>query len=301
MPIPQKSPRIGVIGLGHMGSAFAANLVADGHDVRVHDRSHERMDTLVSAGAKAAPRIQDLADCDIVLTSLPDDDVLSSIVLAPEGLLSVLRAGATHLSMSTISPSMSERLATAHAAKHQKYVAAPVLGNPDLARARQLFVIAAGPSEAVATVRSVLERLGQRLFVVGERAPAANLLKLAGNVLTATTLQALGEVLALLQKLGIDPRVGFDVFTNSLFDSHVHKTYGGKIIDSRYRPAGMTVPLAVKDLRLALAEAERAAVPMPAAALTHDRLVAMVARGWSDLDWSALGLLAASDAGLSNQ
>ena len=298
MPIPQKSPRIGVIGLGHMGSAFAANLVADGHDVRVHDRSHERMDALVSAGAKAAPQIQDLADCDIVLTSLPDDDVLSSIVLAPEGLLSVLRAGATHLSMSTISPLMSERLATAHATKHQQYVAAPVLGNPDLARARQLFVIAAGPSEAVATVRSVLERLGQRLFVVGEHAPAANLLKLAGNVLTATTLQALGEVLALLQKLGMDPRVGFDVLTNSLFDSRVHKTYGGKIIDGRYRPAGMTVPLAVKDLRLALAEAERAAVPMPAAALTHDRLVAMVARGWADLDWSALGLLAASDAGL---
>jgi 3-hydroxyisobutyrate dehydrogenase-like beta-hydroxyacid dehydrogenase len=298
MPIPQKSPRIGVIGLGHMGSAFAANLVADGHDVRVHDRSHERMDALVSAGAKAAPQIQDLADCDIVLTSLPDDDVLSSIVLAPEGLLSVLRAGATHLSMSTISPLMSERLATAHATKHQQYVAAPVLGNPDLARARQLFVIAAGPSEAVATVRSVLERLGQRLFVVGEHAPAANLLKLAGNVLTATTLQALGEVLALLQKLGMDPRVGFDVLTNSLFDSRVHKTYGGKIIDGRYRPAGMAVPLAVKDLRLALAEAERAAVPMPAAALTHDRLVAMVARGWSDLDWSALGLLAASDAGL---
>jgi 3-hydroxyisobutyrate dehydrogenase-like beta-hydroxyacid dehydrogenase len=89
------------------------------------------------------------------------------------------------------------------------------------------------------------------------------------------------------------------MLTNSLFDSRVHKTYGGKIIEGRFSPPGMAVPLAVKDLRLALAEAERAAVPMPAASLVHDRLVAMEARGWSSLDWSALGLLAAVDAGLN--
>jgi 3-hydroxyisobutyrate dehydrogenase-like beta-hydroxyacid dehydrogenase len=103
-----------------------------------------------------------------------------------------------------------------------------------------------------------------------------------------------------LRKGGIDPRVGFDVLTNSLFDSRVHKIYGGKIVDEAYSPPGMAVPLAVKDLRLALAEAERQAVPMPAASLVHDRLVGMLARGWADLDWSALGLLAARDAGLDN-
>ncbi len=126
----------------------------------------------------------------------------------------------------------------------------------------------------------------------------ANLFKLAANALTATTLECLGEVLALLRKAGIDGRLGFEVLTNSLFDSRVHKNYGAKIVDSRYSPPGMAVPLAIKDLRLALAEAERPAVPMPAASLVHDRLVAMAARGWTDLDWSALGLLAAVDAGL---
>ena len=99
---------------------------------------------------------------------------------------------------------------------------------------------------------------------------------------------------------GIDQRLAFDVLTNSLFDSRVHKTYGDKIVEGRYSPPGMAVPLAIKDLRLALAEAEHAAVPMPAASVVHDRLVAMAARGWSDLDWSALGLLAAVDAGLSD-
>jgi 3-hydroxyisobutyrate dehydrogenase-like beta-hydroxyacid dehydrogenase len=105
----------------------------------------------------------------------------------------------------------------------------------------------------------------------------------------------MGEVLALMRKGGVDGHLAFDVLTNSLFDSRVHKNYGEKIVDGRYTPPGMTAPLAIKDLRLAQAEAERAAVPMPAAALVHDRLVAMVARGWADLDWSALGLLAAVD------
>ena len=112
------------------------------------------------------------------------------------------------------------------------------------------------------------------------------------------TLQGMGEVLALLGKGGLAPRVTFDVLTGSLFDGHVHKTYGGKIVEGRYTPPGMTTPLAVKDLRLALAEAENLAVPMPAASLVHDRLVATIARGWAELDWSALGLLAADDAGL---
>ncbi len=100
---------------------------------------------------------------------------------------------------------------------------------------------------------------------------------------------------------GIDRHLAFDVLTNSLFDSRVHKTYGGKIVEGRFSPAGMAVPLATKDLRLALAEAEHAAVPMPAASLVHDLLVELVARGWADLDWSALGLLAAVNAGLDER
>ena len=117
-----------------------------------------------------------------------------------------------------------------------------------------------------------------------------NLVKLAANVLTATTLECMGEVLALLRKGGVDRHLAYDVLTNSLFESRVHKIYGGKIVDERYSPPGMAAPLAIKDLRLALAEAERAAVPMPAASLVHDRLIGIVARGWADLDWSALGI-----------
>jgi 3-hydroxyisobutyrate dehydrogenase-like beta-hydroxyacid dehydrogenase len=289
--------RVGVVGLGHMGHAFAVNLVEDGYQVFVYDRDPKRAATLI--GASAAARLGDLAACNVVLTSLPDDDALAEVALGPEGLAAILKSGAVHISTSTVSPGMSRRVAEEHARHGQGYIAAPVLGNPDFARARKLFVLAAGPPAAMDEVRPLLDRLGQRLFVIGDDAASANLVKLAANVLTATTLECMGEVLALMRKGGVDRHLAYDVLTNSLFDSRVHKTYGGKIVDEHYSP-GMAVPLAIKDLRLALAEAERTAVPMSAASLVHDHLVAMMARGWAELDWSALGLLAAVDAGVSD-
>ena len=290
--------RVGVVGLGHMGHAFAVNLVEDGHQLLVYDRDPKRAAALT--GARAAGHLTDLAACDVVVTSLPDDDAFAAVALGPEGLAAILSPNAVHISTSTVSPGLSRRLAEEHARHLQDYVAAPVLGNPDFARERKLFVLAAGPHSALEKVRPLLERLGQRLFIIGEDAALANLVKLAANVLTATTLECMGEVLALMRKAGVDGHLAFNVLTNSLFDSRVHKNYGEKIVDGRYSPPGMAAPLAVKDLRLALAEAEHLAVPMPAASLVHDRLVAMVARGWAELDWSALGLLTAVDAGLND-
>jgi 3-hydroxyisobutyrate dehydrogenase-like beta-hydroxyacid dehydrogenase len=259
----QALTRVGVVGLGHMGHAFAVNLVEDGYQVSVYDRDPKRAAAL--AGARTVAQLADLADCDVVVTSLPDDDALAAVALGLEGLAGVLAPGTVHVSTSTVSPGMSRRVAEEHACHRQDFVAAPVLGSPDFARERKLFVLAAGPPSALEKVRALLTRLGQ-----------------------------------LLRKGGLDSRLAYDVLTNSLFDSRVHKAYGGKIVEGRYSPPGMAAQLAVKDLRLALAEAEHAAVPMPAASLVHDHLVAMVARGWAELDWSALGLLAAVDGGLSD-
>jgi 3-hydroxyisobutyrate dehydrogenase-like beta-hydroxyacid dehydrogenase len=289
---------IGIVGLGRMGEAFARNLLADGYEVTVYDRAEARAKLLANAGAKAASSLAGLATCQAVLTSLPDDQALSDVTLGAGGLVQTLARGAIHVSMSTISPGLSRQLSEQHKRAGQGYVATPVLGNPDFAKARKLFVMVSGTPGPVATISPLLERMGQRLFPMGEDPGAANLMKLASNVLTALTLESMGEVLALLRKGGVDGRVAFNVLTNSLFDAKVHKTYGEKIIEERYAPPGMTAPLATKDLRLALAEAEREAVPMPAASLVHDRFVAMMARGLGGLDWSALGLLAALDAGL---
>lgn len=290
--------KLGVVGLGHMGHAFAANLIADGASLTVYDRKAEIAAPLAARGAAVARDFADFVGCDIVLTSLPGDDVVRHVALGPDGLASVLRKGAIHLSTSTISVLLSRELSQAHRARTQGFVAAPVLGNPDLAAARQLFVLAGGASADVRRSLPVLERLGQRAFTVSEDPGLASLMKLAGNVLTAATLQSMGEVFALLSKAGLPPDRAQEILTGSLFDGHVHKAYGGKIVTQQYSPAGMTVPLATKDLRLALAAAEHEAVPMPVASLVHDMLVAAEARGWGDLDWSVLGRLAAANAGL---
>ena len=285
--------RVGVVGLGHMGHAFAVNLVEDGHQVFVYDR--DPMRAAAVTGERAAAQLADLAACDVVVTSLPDDDTLAAVALGPVGLAANLSPNAVHISTSTASPAMSRRVAEEHARHRQDYIAAPMLGNPDFARARKLFVLGAGPPSAMERVRPLLERLGQRLFVIGDDAALANLVKLAANVLTATTLECMGEVLALLRKGGVDRHLAYDVLTGSLFDSRVHKAYGGKIVEERFSPPGMAVPLAIKDLRLALAEAERTAVPMPAASLAHDHLglagrvhIGSV-KGLSLSDWSCSG------------
>ena len=147
----RRDSRVGVIGLGHMGHAFAVNLVADGYQVFVYDRDPKRAATLI--GASAAARLGDLAACNVVLTSLPDDDALAEVALGTEGLAAILKPGAVHISTSTVSPGMSRRVAEEHARHGQGYIAAPVLGNPDFARARKLFVLAAGPPAAMDEVR----------------------------------------------------------------------------------------------------------------------------------------------------
>jgi 3-hydroxyisobutyrate dehydrogenase-like beta-hydroxyacid dehydrogenase len=168
--------------------------------VLVFDRDQERASALQSTGAVVSAGLRDLAGCDVVVTSLPNDEALGAVSLGPEGLIAVLDPGAVHVSTSTVSPSISRRIAEEHAHHSQDYVAAPVLGNLDFARTRKLFVLAGGPMSALEKVRPLLERLGQRLFVIGEDPTAANLMKLASNVLTATTLECMGEVLALLRK-----------------------------------------------------------------------------------------------------
>jgi 3-hydroxyisobutyrate dehydrogenase-like beta-hydroxyacid dehydrogenase len=201
--------------------------------------------------------------------------------------------------MSTISPAMSSSIAAEHARRGQNYVAAPVFGNPDAAKARELFIIAAGQSDQVDRCRPIFDLVGQRTFVIGSDPAGANLVKLAGNAMTATSLEVLGELVALLRKRGVEPEKFIDIMTSTMFGNRVHKIYGAKMVQEHYTP-GFSFSLALKDVRLALAEAEAEAVPMPSVDVVHDRLITGVARGHAGLDWSALALVAAEEAGLES-
>jgi 3-hydroxyisobutyrate dehydrogenase-like beta-hydroxyacid dehydrogenase len=285
-----------------MGTAMAANLAAAGRRIIAYVRRPDQIGRLEALGLRPTTDIGDLLDCELVISMLPDDDAVREVVFGRsdddlDGLAAGLMPGAIHLSMSTISTAAASLLASEHARHGQGYIAAPVFGNPDAAKARQLFIVAAGVPADVERCRPILDILGQRTFVIGEAPADANLVKLLGNMMSATALEMLGEVAAVVRKRGLDPQPFIDLLTSTMFGGRVHKIYGDKIARQNYAP-GFVLPLVLKDVRLALAEAEKAGVPMPSVSVVRDRLITGIARGYGELDWTALGLIAAEEAGL---
>ncbi len=289
---------IGFIGLGRMGAGMAVNLLTAGHSVTLYNRTAAKAAALTAQGAKAAANVADACRGDAVVTMLADDDAVEAVVTGDGGIIDSLAEGAVHVSSSTIGVALSEALTQAHARAGQRFVSAPVFGRPDAAASGQLFVIAAGQPDAVAAVAPLFEAIGQRTFIVSDTPKAANLVKLSGNFLIAATIESLGEALALIGKGGIDQRQYVEILTSTLFNAPVYRNYGALLVDGAFEPAGFAVPLGQKDIRLTLAAAEDLRVPMPLASLLRDRFLTLLAHGGDKLDWSAIGRLAAMDAGI---
>jgi 3-hydroxyisobutyrate dehydrogenase-like beta-hydroxyacid dehydrogenase len=289
--------KIGFIGLGHMGTAMAANLVKAGHDVTVFNRSPGKSSALVDLGAHEAANAAEACRGEVVITMLANDDAASDVTLGAAGIIAHLRKGAIHLSMSTISVALSKRLVQAHAQAGQRYVAAPVFGRPDMAAAAKLFIVAAGDPAAVDSCGPLFNALGQKTSTIGVEPSAANLVKLTANFLQASVIEALGEAIALIGKAGIDRIAYVNLLTSTIFTSPAYTIFGPLIATGTFGPAAFAAPLGFKDIRLALAEAETLRVPMPLANLLHDRFLRLFAQGGEKLDWSAIGGLATEDAG----
>jgi 3-hydroxyisobutyrate dehydrogenase-like beta-hydroxyacid dehydrogenase len=289
--------KLGFIGLGHMGAGMAANLVRDGHDLSVFNRSPGRSGSLTALGAHEARTIAEACRGAAVITMLADDDAAGAIAFADEGLIATLPKGAIHISMSSISVAFSKRLAQAHTEAGQRYIAAPVFGRPDMAASGKLFIIAAGDAATIDQCRPLFDALGQKTSVIGKEPWAANLVKLSGNFLQAATIESLGEAIALIGKAGIDRRAYVEILTSTVFNSPAYKIFGQLIAEGKFEPAAFAAPLGYKDIRLALAAAETLRVPMPMGSLLHDRFLRLLAQGGSHLDWAAVGGLAAQDAG----
>jgi len=289
--------KLGFIGLGQMGAAMAGNLVKAGHEVTVFNRSPAKAEPLLAQGARAAKTVAEACRGDVVMTMLADDHAVEDAALKTNGIVASLAKYALHISCSTISVALSERLTDAHAKAGQRFVAAPVFGRPDVAAAGKLAVAAAGPADAIATARPLFDAIGQATFVLGEKPSAANLVKLSGNFLIASVIESLGEAVALVTKGGVDRHAYIDLLTTTLFSAPVYKVYGNIIANETYSPAGFAAPLGFKDVRLALAAAENLQVPLPIASLLRDRFLRLIAEGGENLDWSAIASLSARDSG----
>jgi 3-hydroxyisobutyrate dehydrogenase-like beta-hydroxyacid dehydrogenase len=289
--------RLGFIGLGQMGSGMASNLVKAGHEVTVYNRTPAKAAPLVALGATAVGAPADACRGEAVITMLADDPAVEGVAFGDSGIVATLAPAAIHISCSTISVELSRRLAQWHAHASQRYVAAPVFGRPEAAAAANLFVVTCGAADAVAESEPVFDAIAQRTFVMSPVPEAANLVKLSGNFLIASVIESLGEAMALVGKGGVDLKAYLDLLTSTLFTAPVYQTYGAMIAERRFEPAGFAAPLGQKDIRLALSAAEELRVPMPLAGLLRDRFLTLLAHGGDALDWSAVGQLAALDAG----
>ena len=283
-----------------MGLPMATNLLAAGYHLIVYNRTASKAEPLVAKGAHRAERAGDVAQPGgIVISMLADDAAVKALVTGPDALAERLAPDGIHISMSTVSPTTTRELAAYHKKHGSVLVAAPVFGRPTAAQAKQLQICVSGPADAKGKVRPILEAMGQGIFDFGDNnVGAANVVKLAGNFMIAAALESMGEAVAMMRKSGVDPVAALEMLTKTLFAAPVYQGYGPAITHGRFAPPGFRLPLGLKDVNLVLQTAAEALAPMPTASLLHDRFISAIAKGRADLDWSAIALGAADDAGL---
>ena len=279
---------------------MAELLLAQGHQLFVYNRAHEKAQPLHEAGARIAGTPFDAArEAEVVISMLADDTAVEAVTFGAAGILAALQPNAVHVSCSTISVALSDRLAAAHAEAGLGYVAAPVFGRPEAAVAKKLWLLAAGKAADVERALPALEALGRGVTRLGETASVANLVKLTGNVFIASMIESLGEAFALTRKAGVAPELFLELFKNVFGQgSLILENYASQVARDRYEPAGFKAKLGLKDLRLALSAADQLEVPLPTASLIRDQLLSAVATGQGDLDWSVIAQMAAKRAGL---
>jgi len=242
--------KIGFLGLGSMGTPIALRLLAAGHELRVWNRTEGRTEPLAREGAIVAgtPAEAEL-EADAVITMLFDDAAYEEVLFGPNGLMDALEPGSLHISMSTISVALSERLTAEHARRGHQFVAAPVFGRPNVAQDGRLWIAVAGPQDAVARTRPLLEPLSRGISVVGTEPRQAHALKLGGNFLISAMIHSLSEAFVYAEAQGIPPQTFLEAVNNALFQSPFYAAYGNVMLHPPAHP-GATIQLGAKDLRL---------------------------------------------------
>jgi 3-hydroxyisobutyrate dehydrogenase-like beta-hydroxyacid dehydrogenase len=293
------SETLGFIGLGNMGEPIAANLLQAGYTLRVYNRSPVKAAALAAKGATVVQRPEEVAIAGgIVLTMLSDDQAVEAVCLPSGSFVEKLGLGGAHVSISTIAPATARRLAEHHAKYKVAYVATPVFGRPEAAAAKRLWICTSGDATARKRVMPILGAIGQGTFEFGDDPGSANVVKLCGNFMIASAIEAMAESFILAEKNGVNKKDVAELFGKTLFACPVYQGYGKLISEEKFLPAGFRLALMLKDISLALQTATLSSVPMPLASLLRDRWLTAVAKGRADMDLTAVALGVAEDAGL---
>ncbi|HZB89780.1 MAG TPA: NAD(P)-dependent oxidoreductase [Terracidiphilus sp.] len=279
--------KIGFLGLGAMGTPMALRLLAAGHELSVWNRSEARTKPLIHEGAIAAatPAEAELG-ADAVITMLFDDAAHEEVLFGANGLMDALSPGALHISCSTISVALSQRLAAEHARRGQRYVAAPVFGRPNIAEAGKLWIVVAGSDEDVARARPLLEPLSRGISVVGTEPSQAHALKIGGNFLISTMIYSIGEAFVFAAAQGIDPAAFLEAVNSALFQSPFYAAYGKVMLDPPKAPAA-SIALGAKDMGLFRAAAAGGGVTLGLAEHLAEIFAEAERAGFAAEDWAA--------------
>lgn len=272
---------IGIVGLGAMGRAIARNLALAGHTVRAWNRSGGAV-----AGVQMVTTPAQALQADVALTMLSDDAAIRSVLL-DTGALRQARKGLVHIVASTISVAFAQELVACHGAAHIDYVAAPVLGRPDVAARGELNILAAGAPAALDKVRPVIEVIGKRIWDMGSEPPTAHAAKIACNMMITMAIEAMAEAVVLTEANGLARERFFDLILNTLFGSRSYQVYSSNIMRDSYEP-GFKASLGLKDLRLAQAAAEQLGRHLPMLDAVRHQMAAAVDAGGGDRDWSVM-------------
>jgi 3-hydroxyisobutyrate dehydrogenase-like beta-hydroxyacid dehydrogenase len=284
--------KIGFIGLGNLGTPIALNILESGHELFVYNRTLSKTESLAAKGAIVCQDVASLArQCPVVFSMVSDDAALTSIVESEQGLLKNLKAGSIHISMSTILPLTAKNLGEMHRQREQHYLAAPVFGRPEAAKAKKLNFVLSGDEQIRKQAEPLLRDAGAAgIYDFGDNPTAANTIKLCGNFLIVSAIEAIGESIALASKSGINAKQMWDMFSETLFNTPVYHNYSNIVLHQKFEPASFTVRLGLKDLNLVLAQAASVEQSMPLANLLKENMQQLVTEGKSEIDWSAVTL-----------
>jgi 3-hydroxyisobutyrate dehydrogenase-like beta-hydroxyacid dehydrogenase len=295
---------IGLVGTGPMGLGIGMSLLREfapqGHTVTVYNRTAAKAAPLVAAGARLAKSPAEAAAGDVVLSIVADDAAIAMLTLADDGILSGLKREAVHIGMSTVTVDMADRLVAAHEAAKRRYVSAPVMGRPQAAVTGDIFIAAAGAQADIAYVKPVFDAIAKGTVVVGENPVQANLMKLDINHLVHCVVEGLSEFFALAEKGGVSPSIARELLIGTAFNAPIYQRFSQLILQKKFAPGSASARLAFKDNRAIIAAGEKYGAPLPFASILHDRLVALIAQGDAEIDYTAISRLVRRSAGLND-
>ncbi|MEA2736030.1 MAG: hypothetical protein QOE14_2481 [Humisphaera sp.] len=279
--------RIGFIGLGIMGGGMARTLVKAGYELTVWSRNPAQAKPLVKLGAKAAPNIAAVVkDADVVMYSLSDDRAIEEVVFGDDGVLSSVRRGQIVLDHTTVHPETSRREAAAYAEKGVEFLDVPVHGSRNEAASGGLWVLVGGKREVFDRVRPILDAISETVHYMGESGKGSAM-KLVGNLIVASQLQALGEGMVLASKAGLNPQDVLGVLEVTDFRSPILSGVGAALIKRDFSP-NFALKHMLKDANLINRFAQDLNSPIPAAAAIRETIKSAVNQGWGDENASAM-------------